>query len=295
MRLKIEDRLFTFIVYFILLFVTVITLYPFWNILVLSINDSQDTIKGGVYLWPRVLNFSSYKQILVDREILDAVKVTVARTVIGTPLSIMVITLLAFPLSKRELLGGKAISLYFIFTMYFGGGLIPYYMILKSLHLIDTFSVFIIPGLMNVFYVILVRTFIQQLPPEMEESARIDGANDLQTFFKLILPLTTPVLATIGLFIAIGHWNAWFDAYVFTYNPKLKTLQSVLVKILNQYQTGSMITSAQALANSEKRLSVSPDSLRMAATMVATLPIILIYPFVQKYFVRGMMLGAIKS
>jgi putative aldouronate transport system permease protein len=295
MRLKIEDRLFTGIVYLILLFVTVITLYPFWNILVLSINDSQDTIKGGVYLWPHVLNFSSYKQILTDREILNAVKVTVARTVIGTPLSIMVITLLAFPLSKRELIGGKAISLYFIFTMYFGGGLIPYYMILKSLHLIDTFSVFIIPGLMNVFYVILVRTFIQQLPPEMEESARIDGANDLQTFFKLILPLTTPVLATIGLFIAIGHWNAWFDAYVFTYNPKLKTLQSVLVKILNQYQTGSMITSAQALANSEKRLSVSPDSLRMAATMVATLPIIMIYPFVQKYFVRGMMLGAVKS
>lgn len=292
---RIGDQLFICIVYFILIFVAIITLYPFWNIFVLSINDSQDTIKGGVYLWPRVLNFGSYQQILADKEILNGLKVTISRTVLGTPLSVMVITFLAFALSKRELLGRRMITFYFIFTMYFTGGLIPYYMILKSLHLIDSFSVFIIPGLMNVFFVILVRTFIEQLPPEMEESAKIDGANDLQTFFKLILPLTIPVLVTIGLFIAIGHWNAWFDSYVFTYNPKLKTLQAVLVKILNQYQTGAMVSSSQTLANSAKKLSVSPDSIRMAATMVATLPIILVYPFVQKYFVKGMMVGAVKS
>lgn len=168
-------------------------------------------------------------------------------------------------------------------------------MVLKSLHLIDSFMVFILPGMMNVFYMIIVRTFMQQLPQELDESAKMDGANYLQVFFKIILPLTTPVLATIGMFTAIMHWNSWFDSYVFTYNADLKTLQAVLVKILNQYQTSSMVGDAQQLADASKRLSVSPDTIRMAATMVATLPIMMVYPFLQKYFVKGMTLGAVKS
>ncbi|MDF2645960.1 MULTISPECIES: carbohydrate ABC transporter permease [unclassified Paenibacillus] len=289
------DIVFAWFVYVFLLLVFIATFYPFWNILVLSLNSAEDTIRGGVYFWPRVFSLTSYKQILGDQEIINGVKVTLARTLIGTPLAVLVISLLSYPLSKRDLVGGKFITLFFIFTMYFGGGLIPYYMILKSLHLIDTFWVYIAPGLMNVFFMILVRTFIQQLPGELDESAKIDGANDLQIFVKIVLPLTTPVLATIGLFVAIGHWNSWFDSYVFTYKPELKTLQAVLVKILNQYQTSSMVSDAQQMADSAKRLAVSSDSIRMAATIVATVPIVIVYPFLQKYFVKGMTVGAVKA
>ncbi|WP_274652010.1 carbohydrate ABC transporter permease [Paenibacillus humicola] len=289
------DMLYAGVVYAFLLAVVFVTFYPFWNVLVLSVNSASDTIKGGIYFWPRELTFTSYKEILTDSEIMHAVWVTVARTVIGTPLSVVVISLLAYPLSNRDLVMRRPVTLYFIFTMYFGGGLIPYYMVLKTVHLIDTFWVFILPGLVNVFYMILVRTYIEQLPQEMVESAKIDGANDLQIFFRVIFPLTMPVLATIALFTAVGHWNAWFDSYAFTYKSSLKTLQAVLVKILNQYQTGSMVSDAQKLADSAKRLAVSSDTIRMAATVVATLPIVLVYPFLQRYFVKGMTLGAVKS
>ncbi|NBD22351.1 carbohydrate ABC transporter permease [Paenibacillus glycinis] len=289
------DLLYAGVVYLFLFAVVFVTFYPFWNVLVLSVNSASDTIKGGIYFWPRELNFTSYKEILTDHEILHAVWVTVARTVIGTPLTVIVISLLAYPLSNRELVARRPVTLYFIFTMYFGGGLIPYYMVLKNLQLIDSFWVFVLPGLMNVFYMILVRTFIEQLPQEISESAKMDGANDLQVYFRIIMPLTMPVLATIALFTAIGHWNAWFDSYVFTYKSSLKTLQAVLVKILNQYQTGAMVSDAQKLADSSKRLAVSSDTIRMAATMVATIPIVMVYPFLQRYFVKGMTLGSVKS
>ncbi|WP_219838387.1 carbohydrate ABC transporter permease [Paenibacillus sp. R14(2021)] len=289
------DLLYTGVVYLFLILIVFVTFYPFWNVFILSVNSASDTIKGGIYFWPRELSFTSYKEILTDREILHAVWVTVARTLVGTPLTVIVISLLAYPLSSRDLVIRRPVTLYFIFTMYFGGGLIPYYMVLKNLFLIDTFWVFILPGLMNVFYMILIRTFIEQLPQEITESAKIDGANDLHIYFRIILPLTVPVLATIALFTAIGHWNAWFDSYVFTYKSSLKTLQAVLVKILNQYQTGAMVSDAQKLADSSKRLAVSSDTIRMAATMVATLPIVMVYPFLQRYFVKGMTLGAVKS
>ncbi|QLG41540.1 MULTISPECIES: carbohydrate ABC transporter permease [unclassified Paenibacillus] len=292
---RFGDRIFKIIVYFILILVLLVTFLPFWNILVLSLNSAEDTVRGGVYLWPRDLTLDSYQQILKDSEILNGLWVTVKRTLIGAPLSVLVITMLAYPLSRRNLVGRKGWNLYFIFTMYFSGGLIPFYMVLKALNMIDTFSVFILPSLMNVFYMIIVRTFMEQLPHEIEESARVDGANDLTIFFRIVMPLTTPVLATVGLFQAIGHWNAWFDSYAFTYSSDLKTLQAVLVKILNQFQTGGMISQSQMLANSAKRNAVSSDTIRMAATMVATLPIVMVYPFLQKYFVKGMTLGAVKS
>ncbi|GMK46721.1 MULTISPECIES: carbohydrate ABC transporter permease [Paenibacillus] len=290
-----KDFLFMAAVYAFIVAIFVITFYPFWNIFIISLNSAEDTLRGHLYLWPREFSLKSYEQILGDSEIWTAIRVTLLRTVIGTPLAVLTISMLAFALSKKELVANRFWTLYFVFTMYFGGGLIPYYMVLKSYHLIDNFMVFIVPGLMNVFYMIIVRTFMQGLPQELDESAKMDGANYLQIFFRIILPLTTPVLATIGLFTAISHWNSWFDSYVFTYNPDLKTLQAVLVKILNQYQTGSMVGDAQAMANSAKRMQVSPDTIRMAATMVATLPIIMVYPFLQKYFVKGMTLGAVKS
>lgn len=289
------EILLDLIVYGILLVVFVITLYPFLNILVISINDATDTVSGGLFLWPRVLSFQSYNTILNDPEIMNSLKVTILRTVVGVPTAVLATAMLAYAISRRELAGRKIILWSFLFTMYFAGGLIPYYMVLKSVHLIDSFWVYIVPNLINVFNMILLKAYIDGLPQEMIESAKLDGANDLIIFFRIVLPLSKPVLATIGLFVAINQWNSWFDSYVFTSNPQLKTLQAVLVKILNQYQTGAMVSASQQLSQGAKHLAVSSDSIRMAATMLATVPIILVYPFVQKYFIKGIMVGAIKN
>lgn len=273
----------------------IVTFYPFWNILVLSLNDAGDSMRGGLMLWPRALTLDSYQAVFRNEEIFAAGRLTIIRTLIGVPLAVANTSLLAYGLSRRSLPGRKIITFFFVFTMYFSGGLIPSYMIIKSLGLIDKFWVFILPNLVNIFWMLLVRTYMEDLPKEMEESAKLDGANDLLILFRIILPLCIPVLATITLFSAVSHWNAWYDSYVYTYKPELTTLSSVLVRILNQYQTGDMLSSAAQLASQSKRVPVSTESIRMTVTMVSTLPIFLIYPLLQKFFLKGLLVGAIKS
>ena len=269
----------------------IITFYPFWNIFVLSLNDATDSLRGGLMLWPRVFSIDSYKAVLSDTALLSSLKVTLLRTAVGVPMNLLAVTTLAYALSQRDLIGRRQINLLFVFTMYFSGGLIPTYMIVKWLGLIDNFLVYLLPGLYNVYWMILVRTYMEGLPYSMIESARIDGANDIQIFAKVVLPSCAPVVATIGLFSAIYHWNAWYDSYIYTNKPVLETLSNALVKILNQYQTGAMMTQAQQMAAASKRLPVSSESIRMTVTMVTTIPIILVYPFVHK----GMMLGSVKE
>ena len=283
------------VVYGFLIFIFIITFFPFWQIFVLSINDAGDSLRGGLLLWPRQLNLSSYKAVFQNEEILSSLGVTVARTVIGVTLTVFCVAMLAYVLSKQELVHRRAINFFFVFTMYFSGGLIPTYMVIKALGLIDNFFVFIFPGMINIYWMILVRTYIEGLPKELFEAASSEGAGEFTIFLKVVLPLSMPVLATILLFSAISHWNAWYDSYIYTYKPQLKTLQAVLVKILNQYQTGAMVSQAQQMANEAKKMPVSSESIRMTVTMVATLPIILVYPFLQKYFIKGMLIGAVKD
>lgn len=287
---RAQDIILMAVVTVILVVVTVVTIYPFWNIFVISINDAVDAIRGGIYFWPRKLSFASYQEILSRTDFLNSAKVTVARTIVGTPLAVLVTTALAFVLSRKELVGRKFFNLVFIFTMYFGGGLVPYYMVLKNINLLDSFWVYIIPNLVSVYNMILVRSYIDNMPEAIFESARIDGANDLRVFFQMVLPLSKPILMTIALFVAIMHWNSWFDGYLYTSSVDLKTMQQILMEILNQYQTDSL---SQQM--NQGTSAVTPDSVRMAATIVSTVPIILVYPFVQKYFVKGIMIGAVKS
>lgn len=270
--------------------VAIICVYPFWNIFIISINDATDAIRGGLYFLPRKLSFASYMDILSRSTFLHSILVTLARTAVGTPLAVLVTTALAYVLSRKDLLFKKPITLLFIFTMYFGGGLVPYYMVLKNLGMLDSFIVFIFPNLVSVYNMILVRNYIEGMPEALFEAAKIDGANDLVVFFKLVIPLSKPIIMTIALFVAIMHWNSWFDAYLYTNSQNPKVMQSILVEILNQYQT----TAANQAANRTGQ-GITPDSIRMAATMVATIPIIMVYPFIQKYFVKGIMLGSVKS
>ncbi len=276
-----------------LAFVVVVTVYPFWNIFIISINDATDAIRGGLYFLPRKLSLSSYAEILGRSSFLASIKVSVARTLIGTPIAVLVTAMLAYPLSRKDLVGRKFWNLLFVFTMYFGGGLVPYYMVLKGIHMLNTFWVFIFPMMMSVYNMILIRSYIESMPDSLFEAAKIDGANDLVVFVKMVIPLSKPILMTVALFVAINQWNSWFDAYLYTSDQALKPMQSILVEILNQYQTGA--STSQAMSNAKAGVTVTPDSIRMAATMVATLPIIMVYPFVQKYFVKGIMLGAVKG
>ncbi|MGN6714393.1 carbohydrate ABC transporter permease [Anaerocolumna jejuensis] len=285
-----SDRVFDIISFLFLALVVVICVYPFWNIFIISINDATDAIRGGIYFLPRKLSLASYKDILTRPTFLHSILVTVLRTLTGTPLAVLATTALAYVLSRQELLWKKPVTILFVFTMYFGGGLVPYYMVLKNLNMLDNFIVFIFPNLISVYNMILVKNYIEGMPQELFESSKIDGANDLIIFTRIILPLSKPIIMTIALFVAIMHWNSWFDAYLYTNSQSLKVMQSVLVEILNQYQTSAANQTASRVGQ-----SVTPDSIRMAATMVATIPIIMVYPFIQKYFVKGIMLGAVKS
>lgn len=283
------------VVYVLLTILFVVTFYPFWNILVLSLNEASDSLKGGMMLWPRELTFDSYAAVFRNQDIFIAARLTITRTLIGVPLALLNTAALAYALSRKALPGRRWITLFFIFTMYFSGGLIPSYMVIKSLGLIDNFWVFILPNLVNVFWMLLVRTYMEGIPAELEESAKLDGAGDLVIFSRIILPLSIPVLATVVLFSAVSHWNAWYDSYVYTYKQELTTLSAMLVRILNQYQTGAMQSAAAQAASQAKRTPVSSESIRMTVTMVTTLPILMVYPLLQKYFLKGIMVGAIKA
>lgn len=289
-KLNFSDLSLDLLKVLFLAFAVIICVYPFWNIFIVSINDANDAMRGGLYLLPRKLSLSSYADILGRSTFQHSILVTVARTLIGTPLAVLVTSALAYVLSCRDLIGRKPLNVLFIFTMYFGGGMVPYYMVLKNLGLLDNFLVFILPNLLSVYNMILVRNYIKSMPEALFDAARIDGANDLTIFFRLVLPLSKPIIMTIALFVAIGQWNSWFDAYLYTNSQNLKTMQSILVEILNQYQTSD----AGAAAANRMSQSITPDSIRMAATMVTTIPIIMVYPFIQKYFVKGIMLGSVK-
>ncbi len=276
-----------------LVLVVVVTVYPFWNIFVISINDATDAVRGGIYFWPRIISFSSYKEILGQTAFQNSIKVTLARTLVGTPLAVLCTAMLAYPLSRKDLVGHKFWSLLFVFTMYFGGGQVPYYMVLKNLHLLNNFWVLVLPLVMSVYNMILIRSYIESMPAELFEAVKIDGGNDLVVFFRIIIPLAKPILMTVALFVAILHWNSWFDAYLYTNSQNLKPMQQILVEILNQYQTGS--STSQQMSAGKSAQAVTPDSIRMAATMVVTIPIVMIYPLIQRYFVKGIMLGAVKG
>lgn len=267
----------------------VCTLYPFYNILVTSFNDPADAARGGITFWPREFSIENYKVVFRDDSMIRAFIVTIARTIIGTAAAVLFTGAFAYGISKSELVGRKLFLMMAIVTMYFSGGIIPYYLVVaKYLHMKGHFLVYIIPNLFNVFNAIIMLTFFRALPKEIEESAKIDGANDLRIFFQLVLPVSKPVLATIALYNAVFHWNAWYDAMLFG-GEKLLTLQQILMQIISSNSNVSLIASQLGLG------SVTAASLKLATMVITTLPIVFTYPFVQKYFVQGVMIGSVKG
>ncbi|GIP16808.1 sugar ABC transporter permease [Paenibacillus montaniterrae] len=290
---SIGDRAFDIFNILFMITVGIVTLYPFLNVLAISFNDSVDTVRGGITIIPREFTWENYKTIFAYDTLLTGLRNTVLRTVLGTAIGVMTASMLAYTLSRVDFQARKWMSPLFAMTMYFSGGMIPIYMLMRQLSLIGTFEVYILPALLSVWNVFIVRSYIDGLPYALQESAKLDGANDWVIFWRVILPLCTPVLATIALFVAVGHWNAWFDTYLYNnQKPEFTTLQYELMKVLQSTSTGTNYrdpNAQQAIA------SVSPESIRMAITIVVTVPILFIYPFLQKYFVKGMTLGAVKS
>lgn len=277
---------------FLVLFV-IITLYPVLNTVAISFNDGIDAVRGGIHLWPRIFTLSNYKTVLNQQNIITGAVVSVARTVLGTIFALVTNALLAYVVSRKRFLFRSQLSLFWVITMYVNGGMIPTLVLYRNLNLTNTFWVYIIPGMISAFNVLVLRTYMEGLPSALEESAMIDGANDFTIFTRIISPLCKPVYATVALFVAVGHWNSWFDAMLYNrMNAEYTTLQYELMKLLSSVmqQSGSATTGGNTAA-----AAVTPVTVRAAATVVTMLPIILLYPFLQRYFVSGMTIGSVKE
>ena len=274
-------------------------LYPFWNTLILSFNDSLDTMRGGVYFWPRIWTLDNYRAALSDSSILRAYGITIAKTLIGTSTGVILTASFAYGLSKKKLLFRNFYLNICIVTMFFSGGMVPTYILYRNLGLLNNFLVYIIPGFYSVGNMIVFKSFFVSLPDSLEEAAEIDGYNHLQIFFKIIIPLSMPVIATISLFNGVAHWNGWFDAYIYMTDESLYPLQTLLKKLLAQ---STMITDMQksgimnaGAGTGQASGTVTSNGLQLAMMMITTGPIILAYPFLQKYFVKGVIVGAVKG
>lgn len=299
MSTKAKNYIFTFCNTTFMLFIVVIMLYPFLNMLAISFNNALDSIKGGIYLWPRIFTLHNYREIFRQESLPIAFFNSVARTVLSTVFGLFITSMASYVLSRQEFIINKFVTIYFILTMYVSAGLIPMYFLYRDLGLISHFNVYWVPGLFGAFNMIVIRTFMQGLPDSLVEAARIDGAGEFKTFIRIVLPLCKPVLATVGLWIAVGNWNDWFSTFIFASgNRNLTTLQFELMKVLSSSMAQMTTADSSAIAAQMAvgaRDTVTPIAIRATITIVAAIPILCVYPFLQKHFVKGVHMGSVKG
>lgn len=294
---NLEDVIIDIVVYATLILLIFVTLYPFLTTLAVSFNDALDSAKGGIKLWPRKFTLYNYKTLLTRNQIFYASFISIMRTVLSTLFCTFSTAMVAYTISRKEFVLQKTISFIYVLTMYIDGGLIPTYFLMRSLGLTNSFWVYVLPGLVSPFNLIVVRTYINGLPESLIESARIDGAGEFTIFFRIVMPLCKPVLATIALFVAVANWNAWFDTFLYnSSNPKLSTLQYELMKVLQSANTmTSSLEQALAQAATGTANTITPRAIRATMTVIVTIPIAIVYPFLQKYFIHGLTLGGVKE
>ncbi|WP_372631109.1 carbohydrate ABC transporter permease [Cohnella sp.] len=288
---KQKDRIMDTFVYALLFIMMLSMLYPFYYVLILSFNKGTDSLLGGVYLWPRTFTFENYARFLDDPHWYRAFLVTVVRTLAGTALGVMFTCLVAYGLSHRDLLFRKSYFTIIIFAMYFSGGLIPYYVVLRSVGLLNTFGVYVIPSMLSTFFLLIAISFFREIPVELKESAHIDGAGELVIFYRIILPVSMPLIATMSLFMGVGQWNSWLDSAYFVQSESLRTLAFRMMEVINKSNSPM---DAIAIANSASA-GVTSYSLQVAAMVVSIAPIVCVYPFLQRFFIQGIMLGSVKG
>lgn len=281
-----------FILTLIMILICFICLYPVWYTVVISFNDSTDAMRGGIYWFPRKFSIESYRTVFQDSTIMRAFLVTILRTVIGTITSVFFTAMVGYAFSKKHIMGNKVYMILGTITMFFSGGLIPTFIILKRLGLYDNFLVYILPSLFNFYNMIIFMTYFREMSPALEESAKLDGCNDLTIFTRIILPLSMPVVATIALFNGVGHWNDYFTGVMYINKAALQPIQTYLYRIVASASASKSVVSMPAGFTAQQ---VSSTSVRLATMVVTTFPIMCVYPFLQKYFVKGFMVGSIKG
>lgn len=280
----------TVINYTILIVITLCCLYPFLNVIAYSMSGYNAVLSGDVTFYPKDFTLDAYKDILGRAQVWLSMRATIFVTLLGTALSLVLTVFAAYALSRETLPGRKILTGFILFTMYVSGGMIPTFLVVKELGLYDTLGALFIPQSINVFNFIVMRTFFKELPKELEEAARIDGASDIQIMLKIILPLSLPIIATIGLFYAVGYWNSYFDALLYIQDPNKYTLQLRLRSLLFGGELNNSTASLEGIGT-----QVMTQSLKMATVAVSTLPILVVYPWLQKYFVKGVMVGSVKG
>ncbi|MBU3113411.1 carbohydrate ABC transporter permease [Clostridium lacusfryxellense] len=295
MKLSKGEKVANGTIYTSLTILAFLTLYPFWNTLVISFNDGLNTTLGGITFWPRKFTIENYKAVLNDAMFIKALIVTIGRTVIGTFMAMFFTSIYAYGLSKKYLKGKKIYMIFSVITMYFSGGLIPIYLLIRSLGMINSYAALVVPSLVGVYNMIILRTFFMGIPEEIEESAKLDGCNHIRTFFSIILPISGPAMATISLFTAVYFWNEWFTAGIYINDAAKLPIQNYLMNVMNSSNYAEQMAKLTGGIGKFTISTVTSRSLQAATIMVATLPIVMVYPFVQKYFVKGVLVGSVKG
>ncbi|GGD94745.1 sugar ABC transporter permease [Paenibacillus nasutitermitis] len=285
------ENIFTVGNYFIMIVFAFITFFPFYYIIIYSLSDPSAAQNGLITLWPKGFTLINYQSVFKVEYLANATLVTLTRTVLGTILTLMGCSLFAYGLTKSILPFRKTMYRLLIISMYISSGLIPMYLLITMLHLKNNFLVYVIPSIIAPFFLILIKTYIEQLPPALEEAAMVEGAGYFAIFFKIVLPLCLPIMATIAIFQAVNHWNSWMDNLFFVTDSRLLTLQMLLLNLIKSHT----VSATAAATNELSGIKVTPNSIRMTITIVATLPIMIVYPFLQRFFIKGIMLGAVKG
>lgn len=293
MKETFADRLVGIIIYAVLGLILLVVLYPLVFVASASISNPLSVARGEMWLFPTDLSFVGYERIFANREIWTGYTNTIIYTLVGTAINLVMTIMAAYPLSRKDLAGRHAITGYIVFTMFFSGGLIPTYLLVKNLGMINTMWALIIPGAVSVWNIIIMRTFFQtSIPNEIQESASIDGCSNLQTLWRIVLPLSMPVIAVMILFYSVGHWNAYFNGLIYLNDRDKYPLQLFLREILIKSEVDQM---AGSMDLSVQNHLMEAEAIKYAIVIVANLPVLLIYPFLQKYFTKGFMVGAIKG
>ncbi|OLS03176.1 carbohydrate ABC transporter permease [Tissierella creatinophila] len=289
---KRKNTKFDILLYFIFIVLCILILIPFYNVVILSVANTITYAKHTPYILPFTVDFSGFKEILKDPFFIKSLSVTLFVTIVGTTLNMIFSTLTAYVISRRKLLGRKFILNFIIFTMLFSGGTVPIYLIVTKLGLLNSIWSMILPCLLNTYYIIIMKNYFQSLPRSLEEAAIIDGANDLQVLTRVYLPISKPFMATFALFYSVERWNEWWHAYLYISDKNLKPLQIYLKDLLVVYDS-QLAPQLKSLA--ESQMKIFPQSVQMSTILITMIPIICLYPFVQKYFVKGVMMGSLKE
>lgn len=290
------DKVFDFINISLILLLCATILYPFLNQATLSVSPPQVIARPGLHLFPdlRQITFDSYARVLAGPSLRQAAFWTVLRTVFGTLISVTITIMMAYPLSKRYLPFRNFWTFFIVFTMFFSGGLIPTFLLIRSLGMLNTLWALILPPAAFAFPLIIARNFMMSISEELAESAKMDGANDITILFRIYVPVSMPIIATLALWSMVFHWNAWFDALIYIQRPPIRILQLILRRTIMEAHHMALATVDQQ-AQAMDRQEYTPESIRAAILMVVTLPIVCTYPFFQRYFVKGIMIGSLKG